>query len=368
MKQEMNDPGVKYIEEFRDKEMVLNLAGRIRDSVTSKYSFMEVCGGHTAAIHRFGIPSLLPPAIRLVSGPGCPVCVTGVDYIDKAVAYSRLDNIIICTFGDLMKVPGTGSSLEKERADGADVRLVLSCLDALEIAEHNPGKTVIFLAIGFETTAPGSAVTILRAREKGIRNFRLLAAHKVMPPAMKALVTGESKLDGFICPGHVAAITGSMAFEFLPGDFGLACVVTGFEPTDILLSVLMLVKQVNSGKPAVEIEYSRAVTRLGNSIAQERLSRVFEPCDASWRGLGMIPGSGLRLRSDFEEFDAEITFPLDITLREENRSCICGRILKGLNTPVDCKLFGTSCTPESPAGACMVSAEGACNVYYRYPE
>ena len=368
MKQAMSEKGLKYIEEYRDKELVLKLAERIKTSVNREYSFMEVCGGHTAAIHRFGIPSLLPKGIRLVSGPGCPVCVTGIEFIDKAVEYSRNHDYIICTYGDLIRVPGSESSLEKERSEGADVRVVISGLDALEIAELNPEKKVIFLGIGFETTSPGTSVTILRAREKNIRNFWLLSAHKVMPPAMKALVTGGIKLDGFICPGHVATITGSSAFEFLPRDFGLGCVVAGFEPVDLLLSVLMLVKQVNSGNPSVETEYSRSVTYTGNTIARKKLYEVFEPCDTGWRGLGKISGSGLKLNREFERFDAESSFPVSTSSRRENRNCICGNILRGLSTPVDCILFGTSCTPENPEGACMVSAEGACNVYYRYEE
>ena len=364
----MSDAGIKYMEEFRDRDLVINLAAKIRNSATGEYSFMEVCGGHTAAIHRFGIPSLLPEGIKLISGPGCPVCVTGIGFIDKAVEYSRNQENIICTFGDMIRVPGSVSSLEKERSAGADIRVVFSGLDALEIAELNRDKNVIFLGIGFETTSPGTAVTLLKAREKNIRNFRLLAAHKVMPPAMKTLVTGEVKIDGFICPGHVATITGSSAFEFLPIDFGLGCVVAGFEPVDLLLSVLMLVNQINKKRPSVEVEYSRSVTYDGNTIAQKKLSEVFEPCDTDWRGLGSIRGSGLRLNHEFEDFDVEKSHPVTLASRKENMLCICGNILKGVSTPADCSLFGTLCTPENPAGSCMVSAEGACNAYYRYEE
>jgi hydrogenase expression/formation protein HypD len=366
MMPEMNDNGIKYLEEFRDRDLVQKITEKIRKAARGEYSFMEVCGGHTAAIHRFGIPSLLPDGIRLISGPGCPVCVTGIGFIDKAVQYSRNPHNIICTFGDMIRVPGSESSLEKRKSEGADVRIVMSGLDALRIAELNPDKEVIFLGIGFETTAPGSAVTILTAQKRNIVNFRILVAHKVMPPAMRALITGEVRLDGFICPGHVATITGSSAFEFIPREFGLGCVVAGFEPVDILLTILLLIKQVNSGKPTVDVEYSRSVGHSGNLIAQARLSEVFEPCDTVWRGLGTIPGSGLKLRQKFEMFDADKSFPLIISSFRENRSCICGKILKGLSTPEECTLFGTVCTPENPVGACMVSAEGACNVYYRY--
>ena len=260
---------------------------------------MEVCGGHTAAIRRFGIPSLLPGNVKLISGPGCPVCVTGTDFIDKAIAYSKMKDVIITTFGDLIRVPGSISSLEKEKASGADIRIVLSGLDALEIARSNCEKKIIFLGIGFETTAPGTAVTIKLAEKENLKNFFLLSAHKLMPPAMEAIIKEGVRLDGFICPGHVAAITGSSIFNFIPGRFNLSCVVTGFEPSDILQSILMLIKQVNQRTPKVEIQYNRAVTHDGNSIAQRLLNEVFEPCDTSWRGLGLIPLSGLTAEKIF---------------------------------------------------------------------
>jgi hydrogenase expression/formation protein HypD len=357
---------MKYIEEYRDKGLILKLSDHIKKSVTRNYDFMEVCGGNTSAIHHFGIPSLLPPEISLISGPGCPVCVTATDFIDKAIAYSQRENVTIITFGDLIRVPGSSSSLEKEKTRGADIRIVFSGLEALNIAKSEPDKIVIFLGIGFETTAPGTAVTVRTAREEGLENFLLLSAHKVMPPVMDAIVKDGIKIDGFICPGHVATITGSHIFNFLPEKYKLGCVIAGFEPTDLLQSVLMLVRQINTKSPDVEIQYSRAVTPDGNLIAQNQLSEVFEPCDANWRGFGNISASGLRLRKEYAAFDAEKRIPVIIQKHRGNPSCICGDILRGLKKPDDCSLFRKACTPENPVGACMVSSEGACNSYFKY--
>ena len=357
---------MKYIDEFRNKDLVMNLADLINKAVTRDYTFMEVCGGHTAAIHRFGIPSLLPDNIRLISGPGCPVCVTGTDFIDKAITYSKMNEVILTTFGDLLRVPGSTSSLEKEKAAGADIRIVLSGLEAIEIARITPESLVIFLGIGFETTAPGTAVTIKQAEKQNINNFFLLSAHKIMPPAMEAIIKEGVNLDGFICPGHVATITGSSIFDFIPERFNLGCVVTGFEPVDILQSILMLIRQVNQNNAKVEIEYNRAVTVKGNSIAQRLLSEVFEPYDAPWRGFGVIPLCGLKLRKDFEKFNIENKIPLKINFKEDNDLCICGKILRGLETPADCPLFAEICFPENPVGACMVSNEGTCNNWYKF--
>jgi len=359
---------MRYIEEYRDRELILKVAGHIRNTAKGKYSFMEVCGGHTSSIHRFGIPSLLPPGINLVSGPGCPVCVTSTDFIDKAILYSQRPGVIIVTFGDLLRVPGSYSSLEKEKLKGADIRILFSGIEALNIARSNKDKTIIFLGIGFETTAPGTAVTVKQAVEEGLSNFLLLSAHKVMPPVMEALVREGIQIDGFICPGHVAAITGSRIFEFLPEKYGLGCVVAGFEPTDLLHSVLMLVRQVNMKSPSLEIQYTRAVTLNGNKIAQNHLSELFEFCDANWRGFGIIPGSGLRLKNQYEKFDAEKRIPLTLGSVKENPFCICGDVLRGIKKPDNCSLFRVACTPENPVGACMVSAEGACNSYYKYSQ
>ncbi len=357
---------MKYIDEFRNRDLIVKLSRLIHKSATGDYTFMEVCGGHTAAIRRFGIPSLLPGNVKLISGPGCPVCVTGTNFIDKAIAYSKMKDVIITTFGDLIRVPGSISSLEKEKASGADIRIVLSGLDALEIARTYCEKKIIFIGIGFETTAPGTAVTIKQAEKENLENFFLLNAHKMMPPAMEAIIKEGARLDGFICPGHVAAITGSSIFDFIPRRFDLSCVVTGFEPSDILLSILMLIKLVNQRTPKVEIQYNRAVTHDGNSIAQRLLNEVFEPCDTSWRGLGLIPLSGLTLKRHFEQYNIENMMPVKIIDKEDNELCICGKILRGLRTPEDCTLFADVCYPERPIGACMVSNEGACNTWYKY--
>jgi hydrogenase expression/formation protein HypD len=357
---------MKYIDEYRDKKIIDKLVNRIKESVDGDYTFMEVCGGHTAAIHRFGIPSLFPRNINLISGPGCPVCVTGTDFIDKAIAYSSSQDYIITTFGDLVRVPGSGSSLEKEKAAGADIRIVFSGLEALDIARKNPGRNVIFLGIGFETTAPGTAVTIMQAARESIKNFFVLSAHKIMPPAMEVIIKDGVRLKGFICPGHVATITGSSAFRFIPQKYKIGCVVTGFEPVDLLHAILMLINQANRNKPDIEIQYRRAVKTEGNIIALKHMKNVFETCDTVWRGFGIIPSSGLAIRRKFERFDADKVFPVDIEYHEDNRLCICGEILRGLKIPTDCTLFATVCFPENPVGACMVSNEGACNSYYKY--
>lgn len=363
----MNDESTRYFEMFRDRELAEDTITKIRKSAAGDYTFMEVCGGHTAAIHRFGIPSLLPDCVRLVSGPGCPVCVTEISFIDKLLCYASRKDVIIATFGDLLRVPGSSSSLAVARSEGnANVRLIVSSLDALEIAEKNKDKNIIFPAIGFETTAPGTAVTVKLARKKGVRNFFILSSHKIMPPALRSILSSGTKLNGFICPGHVAAITGASMFRFIPEEYGVGCVVTGFEPVDILHSVLMLIQQVNRGIPVVQNQYLRVVTDEGNLIAQREMQEVFETCDTVWRGFGSIAQSGLRLRDGYVSFDAEKVFPEVSVQRNDDKGCICGEILRGFRKPVDCPLYGTVCKPENPAGACMVSAEGACNIYYKY--
>ena len=357
---------MKYMDEYRDKRLVDQLVQRIRSLSHTPVQLMEVCGGHTMSIRKFGIPSLLPETVRLVSGPGCPVCVTGRHFIDKAIAFSRLSDVIITTFGDLIRVPGSTSSLEKEKAGGADIRIVYSVLDALQIALDHKDKQVVFLGIGFETTSPGSAAGIKKAAEMHIPNFFLYSSHKVMPPAMRALIHEGIAISGFIAPGHVSTITGTAMYEEFPATYGVGCVVSGFEPVDLLQSVLMLVEQIESGRPRVEIQYKRAVRPEGNPKALQLLHEVFEPQDDWWRGLGVLPGSGLRLKTAFEHFDAENGFTVDVEETREEKGCICGEVLKGLKQPGDCNLFGKACTPSDPVGACMVSNEGTCHAWYRY--
>jgi hydrogenase expression/formation protein HypD len=357
---------MKFIDEFRDKELAQILISRINSISRKEISLMEVCGGHTMAIYRFGIPSLLPANIILLSGPGCPVCVTGRNYIDKAIAYSRIDDVIITTFGDLIKVPGSTSSLNKERADGRDVRIVYSVLDSLEIAKNNPSRKVIFLGVGFETTAPGSAAAVINASKNNLNNFFLYSSHKVMPPAMEALIDEGVKINGYIAPGHVSTITGTDIYLPIPEKYGLGCVITGFEPLDLLQAIYMLVKQAEDNKPAVEIQYNRAVKPEGNLKAKGIMNEVFELKDDWWRGFGVLKNSGLKIKEKYSAYNSEKMIEVDVEELKEEKGCICGEILKGLKNPKDCKLFNKACNPENPVGACMVSNEGACAAYYRY--
>ena len=357
---------MKFVDEYRKKDLILSVAENLKAISRKEIILMEVCGGHTMAIHRFGLASLLPSNIRLISGPGCPVCVSSQLFIDKAMAYSKIPGTIITTYGDLIRVPGSSTSLEKERAAGSDIRIVYSALESLEIARGNPEKNVIFLGIGFETTAPATAATIIKAKKEKISNFFVLSAHKVMPPVMKALVEEGVKINGFIAPGHVTAITGTSIYNDLASVYGLGVVVSGFEPADLMQAVLMLAIQMESGTPKVEIQYQRVVHYKGNIIAQQLLDEVFVHSDDSWRGLGMIPDSGLKIRENFSSFDAEKQFTVNVPESVEPKGCICGQILRGIKTPEDCTLFGKKCSPSHPVGACMVSAEGTCATYYKY--
>jgi hydrogenase expression/formation protein HypD len=359
---------MKYVDEYRDRSLIEAVSREIKKVSRKDISLMEVCGGHTMAIHRFGLTSLLPPNIRLLSGPGCPVCVSSQKFIDTAIGYSRLPGTIIVTYGDLIRVPGSASSLEKEKASGNDVRIVYSVLEALEIKKQNPGRQVIFLGIGFETTAPATAAAIIKAQDEKIDDFYVLSAHKVMPPVMKALVNDGVKLHGFIAPGHVSAVTGSGIYEDLAEKYGLGVVISGFEPVDIMQSILMLVKQIETEDFRVEIQYRRVVQPDGNKRAQELMEHVFTLADDQWRGLGMITGSGLKLRDRYSAFDAVKKFPLHIPEPEEPKGCICGDILRGVKIPVECPNFANLCTPATPVGACMVSGEGTCATYYKYRE
>jgi len=357
---------MKYIDEYRDKQLVERLVKKIKSISKKEIVLMEVCGGHTWAIQKFGIPSLLPENIKLLSGPGCPVCVTGKNFIDQAVAYSRLNDVIITTYGDLVKVPGSSSTLYIEKSKGANIRIVYSILDALRIAKESPSKKVIFLGIGFETTAPSSAVGVLNADKDNLTNFFIFSSHKIIPPAMGALISEGMKINGYIAPGHVSTITGSHIYEGIPEKYRVGCVISGFEPVDILQSIYMLVKQFEENRFCVEIQYKRAVKPEGNIKAKEIMNEVLTLKDDWWRGLGTIKNSGLGINEKYSRFDAEKIFNVNVEETKEVEGCICGEILKGLKTPKQCKLFATVCTTTNPVGACMVSHEGACNAYYRF--
>ncbi len=358
---------MKFIDEYRNAELAKRVIERIHRRSKSHVRFMEFCGGHTVTIFKHGIRQLLPPTVEMLSGPGCPVCVTANADLDKAIALAGQPGVIIATFGDMLKVPGSRSSLQRARADGADIRVVYSTLDAVQIARKNPEKSIVFIGIGFETTAPTIAASVLEAEREGIENYYVISLHKLCPPVIKALLnSGEVRLDGLVCPGHVSAIIGSHPWEFAARDYGIACVVSGFEPLDVLQCIEMLVAQVESGEPKVEIAYHRGVRPEGNRRALELLDAVFEVCPAQWRGMGSIPQSGLRLRKEYQRFDAEQNFDIDPGPTREPQGCICGEILRGVRTPLDCTLFRRACTPEYPVGPCMVSSEGSCAAYYHY--
>jgi hydrogenase expression/formation protein HypD len=358
---------VRFITEFRRPELAEGLISQIRHNSRSKARFMEFCGGHTVTIFRYGIRQALPKTLEMVSGPGCPVCVTANADLDKAIALSRIPEVIITTFGDMLKVPGSHSSLEEAKASGADVRTVYSTTDALKIARENPDRSVVFLGIGFETTAPTVAASILKAEEAGMGNYYVLAMHKLCPPAIRAILdSGETRLEGLICPGHVSAIIGAHPWELVAHDYHIPCVISGFEPLDILQAVSMLVMQVEKQEARVEIAYRRGVRPEGNPEALRIMDAVFEPGPAQWRGLGKIDDSGLKLRSKYQRFDAELAFDIVTEPAQEPQGCLCGEILRGVSSPLECPLFGKACTPEHPVGPCMVSSEGSCSAFYLY--
>ncbi|MEG1998345.1 MAG: hydrogenase formation protein HypD, partial [Clostridiales bacterium] len=332
------------------------------------YTLMEVCGTHTMNIYRYGIRRLLPENIRLIAGPGCPVCVTPACTVAQALAIAGLPATILVSFGDMLRVPADGKNLLQARAEGADVRMALSPLDALAIAEEHPRQEVVFLAVGFETTAPLTAATGQMALERKLNNFSLLAAHKTMPRALKALFSSSSLVDGLLCPGHVAAITGADYFKFVPDILGKPAAVAGFEPEEILLAIRALLLQLEWGQPRLDNCYRRAVSEAGNSRAMAVMKQVYQPCDALWRGLGELPGSGLEIRPEYQNLDAQKRFTLEVEAIADNPDCCCGQILQGRMQPEDCPLFAKVCTPEHPEGACMVSAEGGCAAAYRYGE
>ncbi|MFH0811981.1 MAG: hydrogenase formation protein HypD [Pseudomonadota bacterium] len=358
---------MKFLDEYRNSELCKRLAERILHQPFKKVRLMEFCGGHTVAIMKYGLRQLLSPQVEMLSGPGCPVCVTANADLDKAIALANKSGVIVATFGDMLKVPGSYSTLQKTRAEGGDVRVVYSTQDALKIAQENPKRSVVFIGIGFETTAPTVAASVLEAKKYKLTNYYVLSLHKLCPPVIKALLdSGETRVDGIICPGHVSAIIGSHPYEFIPRDYGVACVIAGFEPLDILLAVTMLVTQMETRQPKVEIAYRRGVKPEGNRQALKIMETVFELAEADWRGIGAIAASGLKLKAEYRNFDAEYAFNIELVPASEPKGCLCGEILRGMKTPPDCGLFGTGCTPEYPVGPCMVSSEGACAAYYLY--
>jgi hydrogenase expression/formation protein HypD len=358
---------MKYLDEFRQPELAHKLAGEIQRTITQPWTIMEICGGQTHAFMRFGLESLLPPEIELVHGPGCPVCVTPLELIDKAIAIASTPGVIFCSFGDMLRVPGSHNDLFRVKAAGGDVRIVYSPLECLAIARQHPDRQVVFFAIGFETTAPGNAMLAWQAQQQKITNCTLLVSHVRVPPAITAILAAPgNRVQGFLAAGHVCAVMGYWEYEPLAERFHAPIVVTGFEPTDLLQGIWQTVRQLEEGRHAVENAYARTVRREGNQPAQQIIARVFEPCDRAWRGIGVIPESGWRLRPDFASFDAEQRFAVGAIQTQESPICISGLVLQGRQKPPQCPAFGTLCTPTHPLGATMVSSEGACAAYYRY--
>jgi len=358
---------VKYIDEYRDSQAVRRFARAIARITTRDWTLMEVCGGQTHAIVKFGVDELLPPQITLLHGPGCPVCVTPVELIDKAVEIAASPKVIFTSFGDMLRVPGTHGDLLGAKSRGGDVRIVYSPLDALKLAQANPDKEVVFFAVGFETTAPANAMAVYQAKQQKIENFSVLVSHVLVPPAIEAILgSPDSRVNGFLAAGHVCAVVGYEEYIPLAAKYHVPFVVTGFEPLDIMQGVYMVVKQLEAGRAEVENQYARCVRKEGNQAAQQIVREVFQVVPRKWRGIGEIPYSGLGLRSDYAAFDAEQRFGLAAYTADESEYCISGEVLQGKCKPHECLAFGTLCTPEHPLGATMVSSEGACAAYYRY--
>jgi hydrogenase expression/formation protein HypD len=358
---------MKYLDEFRDAELVKIVLDKIHRVTKHSWVIMEICGGQTHSIMQNGIDQLLPPQIELVHGPGCPVCVTSLELVDKALAIASLPNVIMCSFGDMLRVPGSGKDLFSIRAAGGQVKIVYSPLDAVKIAQANPDKEVVFFAVGFETTAPANLMSVLQAQALGLKNFSVLVSQVTVPPAMHAILgSPENRVQGFLAAGHVCSVMGYHEYFPIAEQYRIPIVVTGFEPLDILNGILMTVEQLEAGTHEVQNAYSRVVSKEGNLPAQALIKKVYMPCDRNWRGIGMIPMSGWCLRPEFSEFDAEKRFSVENIKTKESEICIAGQILQGIKKPPQCPAFGTLCTPEAPLGATMVSSEGACSAYYRY--
>lgn len=358
---------MQYTKEFRDAHLLESIVTEIHRITTQNWAIMEICGGQTHSIMHYGLDQLLPPLIDLVHGPGCPVCVTPLELIDKAIRIASQPDVILTTYGDMLRVPGSDQDLFSVRAQGGKVRIVLSPLEAVKIAEENPDKRVVFFAIGFETTAPANAMSVIQAQHLELKNYAILSSHVCVPPAMEAILSSpENRVQGFLAAGHVCAVMGYWQYPPIAEKYHVPIVVTGFEPVDLLNGVLMTIRQLEKGENRVENAYTRAVTREGNLKAQEVINRVFQSVDRQWRGIGMIPQSGLGLKEEFSAFDAEKIFNLENIHTRESTVCIAGEILRGVKKPLQCPAFSRTCTPESPLGAPMVSSEGACSAYYRY--
>lgn len=358
---------MKFINEFRNPALAKELVRKLEQVVKSPITVMEICGTHTMAIFRYGIRGLLPEGFKLVSGPGCPVCVTPQGYLDEAIKLAKQKDVIIATFGDMLRVPGTELSLLQAKTAGSDIRVVYAPLDAVAIAKENPDKKVVFLGVGFETTAPIVGLTIIEAAKLSLTNFSVFSAHKVVPPAMQALAAdGDLNLQGFLCPGHVSAVIGSEPYRFLVDKYSVPAVVAGFEPIDVLQGLLSLAELIASGQPQILNNYSRVVKPQGNEHALAVIEKVFVKSPSFWRGIGLIPDSGLAVRAEYSRFDARNVFSIDAVDKEIPNGCSCGEILKGKKIPTECSLYKTICTPENPVGACMVSTEGTCAAYYKY--
>ena len=358
---------MKYLDEYRDPKLAGQLSRQIHQMTTKSWVIMEVCGGQTHSIVKYGIDTLLPENIELVHGPGCPVCVTPLEMIDRALAIAIQKNVIFCSFGDMLRVPGSTTDLLSLKAQGCDVRIVYSPLDAVKIAHENLHKEVVFFAVGFETTAPANAMAVYQAKQSGLTNFSLLVSHVLVPPAMEAVLGSKvNRVQGFLAAGHVCAIMGYSEYPPIAAKYKVPIVVTGFEPLDILQGIAMCVAQLEEGRYEVENQYTRSVTLMGNLHAQELVSKVFRIVPRKWRGIGEIPQSGFCLRQDYKDFDAEVKFNVGDIKTQESLDCISGKILQGIKKPYECPSFGIKCNPQQPLGATMVSSEGACAAYYRY--
>lgn len=358
---------MQFVQEFRDGDLVRSVMGQIQHTITRPWVLMEICGGQTHSIMRYGLDQLLPPEIELVHGPGCPVCVTPLDQIDRALAIAAQSGVIFTSFGDMIRVPGSNQDLFHIRAGGGKVQVVYAPLDAVRIAQENPDKQVVFFAIGFETTAPANAIAILQAKALGLKNFSVLVSQVRVPPAMHAILGApQNRVQGFLAAGHVCTVMGYWEYEPIAQQYRVPIVVTGFEPLDLVLGIQKTVEQLEAGQAEVQNAYARAVTRDGNRAAQNLIERVFQPVDRNWRGIGLIPQSGWGLRDELADFDAEKRFDVSHIQTKESEICIAGQILQGLKKPPQCPAFGTLCTPENPLGAPMVSSEGACAAFYRY--